>query len=179
MTGQDRPLYPLSVLVADDSPAATDTIAMVLALYGHTVRTARCGVDVLRQAVADPPDVVLLNVRMSGRNGYEVARHLRRRARGRPPLLVAMTGCGTEDDRLRSAEAGIDLHLVKPVDPTVLDGLLWRFAKALSELPARRAVRRQADVGSGPGASQSPGDPQGPLPHGGRLAEPVRQPPGA
>jgi DNA-binding response OmpR family regulator len=130
--GRDRPSYPLSVLVVDEAPDATDSMAILLTLHGHAVRIARSGEDALRLAAADPPDVVLLDLLMSDLHGWEVARRLRDTAVGKQPFLVAVTGCATAVDRRRSAEAGIDLHLVKPVAPTVLVGLLWRFARVFA-----------------------------------------------
>ena len=55
------------------------------------------------------------------------------RETGRDPI-VAVTGCGSADDRQRTTEAGFDLHLLKPVDPAVLVQLLDRFGRALTTL---------------------------------------------
>ena len=57
-------------------------------------------------------------------NGYDVARTLRAREWGRAVRIIALTGWGQEGDRRRSREAGIDEHLVKPIDPSALEGLL-------------------------------------------------------
>jgi len=57
---------------------------------------------------------------MPGMNGYDVARAIRRLFPHPGPALVALTGWGQEEDRRRSAAAGFDVHLVKPVDPAVL-----------------------------------------------------------
>jgi CheY-like chemotaxis protein len=66
-------------------------------------------------------------------DGYEVARRLQERATKKKPLLIAITGCGREQDRRRSAEAGIDLHLVKPVDPEAAQRLLRRFQSIIAK----------------------------------------------
>lgn len=76
----------------------------------------------------DPPDVVLLDLLMPGLDGCEVARRLTRTP-VRPPLVIAVTGCGTEHDRARTAAAGCHLHLLKPVHPATLAGLLRRVAE--------------------------------------------------
>src|SRR5690242_14456860 len=110
-----EPLRPLSVVAVDDQEDAAETLAMVLVLWGFLVRVALGGAAALAAALVDPPDVALLDVRMPGMDGWELARQLREQTRVKRPLLVAVTGCGTEEDRLRSVEAGIDLHLVKPV----------------------------------------------------------------
>jgi CheY-like chemotaxis protein len=61
---------------------------------------------------------------MPGLDGYEVARRLRAEQTVNVAVLAALTGWGQEEDRRRSLEAGFDIHLVKPVDPTALDKLL-------------------------------------------------------
>src|SRR6185312_16444520 len=97
--------------------------AELLTLCGHVVRVTGCGEDALRDAAARPPDVVLLDIGLPGMNGWEVARRLRDQATGKQPLVVAVTACATEEDQWRSAGAGFDLHLVKPVEPAMLVGL--------------------------------------------------------
>jgi CheY-like chemotaxis protein len=62
-------------------------------------------------------------------NGYEVAQHLRQQQHSKNLRLIAMTGYGQDADRQRSKEAGIDLHLVKPVDPKKLQDVLETWAK--------------------------------------------------
>jgi two-component system CheB/CheR fusion protein len=82
-------------------------------------------------AAAADPDVVLLDIGLPGLSGYEVAEGLQGRKATKRLLLVAVTGYTTEADRERSAAAGIDLHLLKPVEPALLLGLLRRFASHL------------------------------------------------
>jgi CheY-like chemotaxis protein len=65
------------------------------------------------------PDIVLLDIGLPGMNGYEVARRLRSRS-GRGLRIIAVTGWGQAEDRKQSADAGFDLHLVKPVDEAQL-----------------------------------------------------------
>jgi CheY-like chemotaxis protein len=112
----------LSVLVVDDYPDAAESLAALLRLYGHRVTVALTAREALAAADRNPPDVALLDIRLPDMDGWQVGRWLRERAsgRGRAPLLVAVTGCGQQEDFRRSAEAGIDLHLVKPVDPVEL-----------------------------------------------------------
>jgi CheY-like chemotaxis protein len=128
--------HPLSVLVVDDSPDAAGSTAELLALAGHAVRFAVSGEDALRLAAADPPDVVLLDLWMPGMDGYAVARRLAAQTTGKPPLLVAVTGCGSAADRAEAGAAGFHLHLVKPVEPAVLLGLLRRVRETLAPPPA-------------------------------------------
>ena len=114
------------VLIVDDNRDAADSLALVLEGRGHDVAVAYGGPDALRAAEARAPDVVVLDIGMPVMDGYEVARRLRARPDARAIVLVAVTGWGQQEDRLRAREAGFDHHLTKPVDPseleTVVDG---------------------------------------------------------
>jgi DNA-binding response OmpR family regulator len=113
-----------SVLVVEDEIDTRESLAVLLQTYGHTVRVAPDAKSALELAAEAPPDAVLIDIGLPGMDGYQLARELRRRAWVRRPLLIAATGFGTNADRSRSFEAGIDLHYVKPLDPSALDSLL-------------------------------------------------------
>ena len=66
----------------------------------------------------------MLDIGLPGLNGYEVARRIRAMDHPTPPVLVALTGWGQDEDRRRTVEAGFDHHLVKPVDFDALKALL-------------------------------------------------------
>jgi CheY-like chemotaxis protein len=107
------------VLVVDDNVDAAETLAELLRLHGHEVVTAHCGPDAITSAQAYCPEAVFLDLGLRGLDGYAVARQLQAMdSKARPRLLVAVTGYGTEEDRIRSRSAGFDAHLVKPVDPS-------------------------------------------------------------
>ena len=74
------------------------------------------------------PDVVFLDIGMPGMDGYEVARRLRQQPGLEKVVLAAVTGWGQQEDRRRTAEAGFNHHLVKPVEPNALDQLLAELA---------------------------------------------------
>lgn len=114
------------VLVVDDNDDAADSLGQLLAMMGHEVRTAYDGEAGVALAEAFRPDVVLCDIGMPRVNGLTAARRIRATPWGRDTLLVALTGWGHEADRQRSAEAGFDLHLVKPVDVAALTPLLER-----------------------------------------------------
>src|SRR5438067_2887408 len=126
---------PLSVLAVDDDADTARSTAQLLALFGHVARAALGGEEALRSAAADPPDVVLLDIRMPGLDGCELARRLAARTTAKPPLVVAVSGCGTDADRERARAAGVHVYLVKPVDPAVLVGMMGRFRQALAPDP--------------------------------------------
>ncbi|HVF59787.1 MAG TPA: ATP-binding protein [Thermoanaerobaculia bacterium] len=118
---------PLRILVVDDNRDAAATLALLLELTGHDVRTAHDGVEALAAASEFRPDVVLLDIGLPKLNGYEVARRIRSQPRGQGVVLIAITGWGQEEDKRQSQEAGFDQHIVKPVDPATLLKLLSTF----------------------------------------------------
>jgi CheY-like chemotaxis protein len=117
----------LRVLVAEDDEDTATSVGMLLRLFGYEVELARDGPSACRVAQASSPDVILLNIGLPRMDGWAVAKQIRGQTAGKRPLIVAMTGYGTEADRLRSQEAGIDFHLLKPVDPEKLEQLLREF----------------------------------------------------
>src|SRR5919204_6318378 len=104
----------LRVLVADDCRDFTDSLAVLLSLWGHEVRVAYDGLEALEQAREFVPDVALLDLAMPGLDGYAVADRLRRMPGLEGVLLAAVTGYGREPDRLRAAGGGFAFYLVKP-----------------------------------------------------------------
>jgi CheY-like chemotaxis protein/anti-sigma regulatory factor (Ser/Thr protein kinase) len=103
------------VLVVDDNQPAASMLALLLEHLGvQRVDVAPDGVAAVSKARELLPDVVLLDIGLPGMDGYQVARELRRHRELDRAVLVALTGYGQEQDRLRSREAGFDEHLVKP-----------------------------------------------------------------
>jgi CheY-like chemotaxis protein len=99
-------------------------LAEILEIWGHEVRVAHEGETAIHEADVLRPDVILLDIGLPDLDGYEVARRLRANQSLAGVPLVALTGYGQEDDRRRAREAGIDLHLTKPVEPPALRRLL-------------------------------------------------------
>ena len=112
------------VLIVDDHVDAAKTLDEVLRSLGHATRVAHDGPAALLVVEEFKPEVVLLDIGLPGMDGYEVARRLRARRNEQPLRIVAITGWGQQADRARSAEAGFDLHLVKPVDEGALQKVL-------------------------------------------------------
>jgi signal transduction histidine kinase len=108
------------VLVVEDNIDAAECLALVVRLDGHEVRTVYDGLAALQVAEAFRPEIILLDLGLPKMDGYEVARRLRDQPGGNGLLLVAVTGHGQEEDRLRACQAGFDYHLIKPVDPEML-----------------------------------------------------------
>jgi PAS domain S-box-containing protein len=115
---------PLRVLVVDDNVDSAESLAMLLEMSRHEVRTAHDGPTALEAALDFRPNVVLLDIGLPIMDGYEVAKRMRQQPTLGKVLLVAMTGYGQESDRQLSREAGFDHHLVKPADFSALEKLL-------------------------------------------------------
>jgi two-component system, sensor histidine kinase len=115
------------VLVVDDNVDAANTLAMVLDTLDLERRVENDGVSALRAADEFMPHVVLLDIGMSGMDGYEVARRIRDNPRHAGVVLVAVTGWSHAPDRVRSRAAGFDHHIAKPVDIPALTMLIERI----------------------------------------------------
>jgi signal transduction histidine kinase/ActR/RegA family two-component response regulator len=112
------------VLLVEDNEDVATLMAEALGNLGYQVRVVSDGEAALREHARQPSDVVLIDIGLPGMDGYELARRLRNRAGGRRPLLVAITGFGSPQDRERALQAGFDHHLVKPVQLEQLSRLL-------------------------------------------------------
>jgi DNA-binding response OmpR family regulator len=109
---------PCNVLVVDDHKDCADSAAMLLQAWGHHVYTAYTPEEALRLAWAIHPDVILMDIGLPGKDGFELGKEIQ-------PVcpesrIIALTGFGQADISRRSQEAGFDQCLVKPVDPDVL-----------------------------------------------------------
>jgi PAS domain S-box-containing protein len=123
------------ILVVDDNADAAFLLTSHLSSLGHDVATAYNGEEAIQKFESHVPHLVLLDIGMPGMNGLELTRRLRAMPNGSGVYIVAVTGWGKPDDELRSKEAGIDLHLVKPVEPAQLNAVL--------ELPSLKARRNK------------------------------------
>jgi signal transduction histidine kinase len=123
-SGPSRGRPPQRVLVVDDNLDAAEMLAHGLRHSGHEVREAHDGLSALVAAAQFKPEVVLLDLGLPGMDGFEVARRLRADPQHAAVKIVALTGYGRDDDRRRTAEVGIDRHLVKPVDLDAIDEVM-------------------------------------------------------
>jgi PAS domain S-box-containing protein len=121
------------ILIVDDNEDGASSLSMLLKFGGHETFIAHDGREALRLADELRPDVILLDIGLPGMSGYQVCQQIRQEPWGRDIVLVAVTGWGQEDDRIRSREAGFDAHIVKPVDPDLL-------AKIIAPVASRGAV---------------------------------------
>ena len=123
-SSRDDSVVTKRVLIAEDNVDAAESLQMWLQMSGHEVHTATDGPSALAAAESLRPDIVLLDLGMPRMDGYEVARHIREAPWGKDMVLVALTGWGDDEDRRRTAAAGFDHHLTKPVPPDEIEELI-------------------------------------------------------
>jgi two-component system CheB/CheR fusion protein len=112
------------VLVADDNADSAETLAMMLEVFGNEVRIAHDGEEAVALAASFHPEAILLDIGMPRLNGYQACERIRLQEGAPQPVIVALTGWGHDEDRERAFGAGFDHHLVKPVDPAVLEKVI-------------------------------------------------------
>jgi CheY-like chemotaxis protein len=108
------------IIVADDDVDTVATLSWLLRSQGHEVYEAHDGLRVIEYAGQVQPDIIVLDIAMRRLDGLRTARCIRKMGLHRRPLIVAATGWGGAEDRVASEEAGIDVHLIKPVEVDVL-----------------------------------------------------------
>ena len=134
---EPAPVTGLRILVVDDNHDSAESLSLLLELAGYQTNVAFDGVEAVEAAASFRPEVILMDLGMPKLNGFEAARQIRQQAWGKGIVLVALSGWGQEEDRNKTAEAGFDAHLVKPVDYATLTELLANAA--LQAADARKA----------------------------------------
>lgn len=124
----------------EDNSANIELVDYLLRAYGYVSLLATNGEDGVRIAVLQQPDLILLDIRMPGMNGYEVAAAIREQPSLEHTRIVAVTASAMVGDRERIAAAGFDGYIQKPIDPETFVGRIERFL-------ADRSPRRDATAG--------------------------------
>ncbi|MDB5743793.1 MAG: putative histidine kinase, hybrid [Polaromonas sp.] len=117
----------MRVLVVEDNEDGLHTLLELLQMLDYRVAGASTGVQALEVARSFAPEVVLLDLGLPDMDGIEVAQALREQAQFKDVRLVALTGWGAQSDRARTAQAGFDAHLTKPVEPHALQAQLSSY----------------------------------------------------
>ena len=112
------------ILVVEDNADSAASLALMLQYMGHETRTAHDGMAALTMAEEFLPQVILLDIGLPKLSGYDAAQLIRELPCGEGIFMIALTGWGHDEARRRAAEAGFDLHMVKPVEPAALENLL-------------------------------------------------------
>ncbi len=123
---------PLSILVVDDNVPSAKTTGWMLEMLGHHYLLAHDGEEAILLARQHHPDVILLDIGLPGKNGYEVCRELKADPAFAHTVMIAQTGWGQAKDREMAREAGFDHHFVKPVD-------FQAFSALINSLPSSTA----------------------------------------
>ncbi|WP_250504335.1 ATP-binding protein [Caballeronia sp. AZ7_KS35] len=118
----------LRVLIVDDNPDASETLAMLMQTLGNEVRVAANGNGALKEVEQWNPDVCLLDIGLPDMDGYQLASKLRCRPETARKVLIAVTGYGLQQDKENAIAAGFDHHFVKPLDVRRLFSLLGDVA---------------------------------------------------
>lgn len=126
------------ILVAEDDEDAGLTLQMLLESLGYEVHLVRDGESAVRQAIRLRPDVVILDVGMPLLSGYDAAHLIRKSTPGKKILIVALSGWGRIQDVERSKAAGMDYHLVKPLELAKLKEILDSLPKPTKPKRGRR-----------------------------------------
>jgi CheY-like chemotaxis protein len=141
-SGQESKAPPgdfVRALIVDDNIDAAESLSLLLKCEGHTTAIAHNGPEAVRKVPEFKPDIVLLDIGLPGMNGYDVARAIRALPDTEHTFVVAITGWGSEEDRRRSTSAGIDEHLTKPVDISMIE-------LVLTTMQSRRCAGSQASA---------------------------------
>ena len=104
----------MKILIADDEPHIVTALEFLLQASGYEVLVARNGDDALSLIASAPPDLVLLDVMMPTRSGYEVCRHIRARRELAGTKVIMLSAKGGQADVHKGIEAGADLYITKP-----------------------------------------------------------------
>ena len=137
------------ILIVDDIAANVRLLQAKLEADYYEVLTASDGRTAIAAAIAEQPDIILLDVMMPEIDGYEVCRQLKEHAETRHIPIILITALDGREDRLSGLEAGADDFLTKPVDDVVLMARLQalvRLKQMVDDLRARESSSRRAGL---------------------------------
>ncbi|OLE23670.1 MAG: response regulator [Catenulispora sp. 13_1_20CM_3_70_7] len=138
----------MKILLVDDRPENLLALESILGSLGHDLVTASSGEQALRAVLREDFAVILLDVRMPGMDGFEVASHIRLRERSRDTPIIFLTAAGDGPHQtLRGYAAGAADYLTKPFDPWVLRAKVGVFAelhRKNRQLKEQAALLREA-----------------------------------
>jgi signal transduction histidine kinase/DNA-binding response OmpR family regulator len=112
------------ILVVDDNADAAESIAVLMGIEGHEVKTVTDAMQALTCLDVFAPQVAIIDIGLPGMNGYELAAGIRANRKLPKPLLIALTGYGQAEDFDRSRDAGFDHHFVKPANLKAIQAVI-------------------------------------------------------
>jgi len=104
------------ILVVDDEPNIVLSLEFLMKQQGYAVRSAVDGDSAMKEVERDPPDIVLLDVSMPGRSGFEVCEAIRANPAWNQMRILIVTGKGRDEDRERGLSLGADGYVIKPFE---------------------------------------------------------------
>ena len=116
----------LRILIVDDNHDSAEMLQKLIEMSGHTAHIAHDGVTAVPAALETRPDVILMDIGLPGKDGYQIVEELRSLPEFAAARIVATTGYGRAEDRARCLAAGFDAHLTKPIDYSTLAEVLAR-----------------------------------------------------
>src|SRR5258706_8046744 len=108
------------ILIADDEPDILEIVSFNLRGEGYEVFTARNGEEAIEQAKKNNPDLIILDVMMPRKNGFEVCNILRMQPAFKENLIIFLTALNDEVTEIKGLETGGDDYITKPISPKVL-----------------------------------------------------------
>jgi CheY-like chemotaxis protein len=137
LEGRSVTPFLLTILVVDDWPDAAESLGQLVGLYGHTIHLAHDGNEAMEKARRCEPDVVLMEMALPKITGLDVARILSNQG-DKKPLLIAVSGFCSNEDKAKAYKAGFDHFVAKPMDPNDMLHILG--------LAAHSGRRRESSV---------------------------------
>jgi len=116
-----------SVLVVDDEPNIVVSLEFLMKQAGYDVRVARDGAAALKAIAERPPELVLLDVMMPKRNGYDVCQAIRANPAWRDVRIVMLTAKGRDIEREKGLALGADAYVTKPFSTREVVDLVKRY----------------------------------------------------
>ena len=120
------------IFIAEDKATSRELLRTVLQQQGYSVDEAADGEEALHKILENPPDLVLMDLQMPARNGYDVVRELRKDPRMMSVPVVAVTASAMQGDREKVLAAGFTSYLTKPVSLVQLRQEVSRLLEAES-----------------------------------------------
>ena len=115
------------ILVVEDNERNLKLLRDVLEYAGYDVRVARTAEDGITSAVSEPPDLVLMDLKLPGIDGMEALRRLRESSRTADIPVVAVTAQAMRQDRERALDAGFNGYVEKPISVRAFPDQVRRF----------------------------------------------------
>ena len=132
----------ISVMVVDDSPTAIQFAAETLRDAGFTVATASDGEEAIEMILADPPDIVVLDIILPKKNGFQVCRELKTHPKTSGVKIVLLSSKKQETDRFWGQRQGADAYITKPVEPADLTAIVGAVAASSHALDMKLEPRQ-------------------------------------